>query len=61
MLENLNDQEQRYLVWDMNSEVIQPMTWGNVEMSYEVDSLNLLTFSFFFPADGFEVETDGME
>ena len=46
MLENLNDQEQRYLVWDMNSEVIQPMTWGNVEVSYEVDSLNLLTFSF---------------
>ena len=46
VLENLNDQEQRYLVWDMNSEVVQPMTWGNVEMSYEVDSLNLLTFSF---------------
>lgn len=46
VLENLNDQEQRYLVWDMNSEVIQPMTWGNVEVSYEVDSLNLLTFSF---------------
>ena len=46
-LENLNDTERHFLVMHVDSRMRQPVSFANVEMSYEADSLNLLTFSLF--------------
>ena len=47
MLENLNDTERHFLVMHVDSRMRQPVSFANVEMSYEADSSNLLTFSLF--------------
>lgn len=45
VLENLNGREEHHLLLSVRNEGRQPMSWGNLDMSYEIDSLNLLTFS----------------